>query len=409
MNLQRIDAIIRVRRGPFWQWADMNPILDEGEISFVTAGQNARRFKIGDGITRWNDLEFTASIYPEDILSLYDQEAEKELPTNGNTLNLLQKIRNALLWVFNQFDMVFGHRHNGGDSPRVSYADLSDTNIIESFVENKVNNEASARISADENINNRIDSLENLGRFIGSFDTFNDLPANTSYFEISVFVNNFATVINDEAHNGLTTRYIITEISEYGDITWEYNMTYNTDVSGKQDAIIATGVNNVLTAPDTIGGQPGTRAIGTANGIATLGEDGRVPYSQLPDTEFDISTIASTTTPLMDGTATVGNENAFSRGNHRHPSDLSRAGFLGNEDDANIINLPIGSYISVLLSPQQPITRNAAVIIRLYNTPSGATHYSTHTSITDGSSDTLGAQLSGTWRLCGAGLARRVN
>ena len=35
--------------------------------------------------------------------------------------------------------------------------------------------------------------------------------------------------------------------------------------------------------------------------------------------------VASTTTPKMDGTAAVGTENAFARGDHRHPVDTSRA------------------------------------------------------------------------------------
>lgn len=35
--------------------------------------------------------------------------------------------------------------------------------------------------------------------------------------------------------------------------------------------------------------------------------------------------VASTTTPKMDGTATVGTEVAFARGDHRHPTDTSRA------------------------------------------------------------------------------------
>lgn len=34
---------------------------------------------------------------------------------------------------------------------------------------------------------------------------------------------------------------------------------------------------------------------------------------------------ASTTTPLMDGTAAVGTETTFARGDHRHPTDTSRA------------------------------------------------------------------------------------
>lgn len=34
---------------------------------------------------------------------------------------------------------------------------------------------------------------------------------------------------------------------------------------------------------------------------------------------------ATTTTPLMDGSASVGSENAYARGDHRHPTDTSRA------------------------------------------------------------------------------------
>ena len=37
---------------------------------------------------------------------------------------------------------------------------------------------------------------------------------------------------------------------------------------------------------------------------------------------------ASSTTPLMDGTAAVGTENAFARGDHRHPTDTSRQAAL---------------------------------------------------------------------------------
>lgn len=44
-------------------------------------------------------------------------------------------------------------------------------------------------------------------------------------------------------------------------------------------------------------------------------------------TQADIppGSTASTTTPLMDGTAAVGTENAFARGDHRHPSDTNKA------------------------------------------------------------------------------------
>lgn len=49
-------------------------------------------------------------------------------------------------------------------------------------------------------------------------------------------------------------------------------------------------------------------------------DSGFITTSDIPE-----GAAASTTTPLMDGTATVGTELAFARGDHRHPTDTSRA------------------------------------------------------------------------------------
>ena len=69
---------------------------------------------------------------------------------------------------------------------------------------------------------------------------------------------------------------------------------------------------------------------------------------------------ASTTTPLMDGTAAVGTELAFARGDHRHPSDTNKADKATTLagygiTDANIANgvITLGSNsISPLTSHQ---------------------------------------------------------
>jgi len=45
---------------------------------------------------------------------------------------------------------------------------------------------------------------------------------------------------------------------------------------------------------------------------------------------------ASSTTPLMDGTAAVGTENAFARGDHRHPTDTSRQAALSTAQMAAV-------------------------------------------------------------------------
>ena len=48
---------------------------------------------------------------------------------------------------------------------------------------------------------------------------------------------------------------------------------------------------------------------------------------------------ASTTTPLMDGTAAVGTELAFARGDHRHPSDTSKADKVSGATSGNLAAL----------------------------------------------------------------------
>lgn len=59
---------------------------------------------------------------------------------------------------------------------------------------------------------------------------------------------------------------------------------------------------------------------------------------------------ASTTTPLMDGTASVGTETAFARGDHRHPTDTSRASasdLNGVEGRVQTLEAAVGSGGSV--------------------------------------------------------------
>jgi microcystin-dependent protein len=54
-------AIILHRRGSDDEWFFNNPILGPSEIGYVTSGTNAGKFKMGNGITPWNELAFYAS------------------------------------------------------------------------------------------------------------------------------------------------------------------------------------------------------------------------------------------------------------------------------------------------------------------------------------------------------------
>ena len=47
---------IQFRRGESTDWVTKNPILHNGEPGFEA---NTRKFKVGDGVTPWNDLAYT--------------------------------------------------------------------------------------------------------------------------------------------------------------------------------------------------------------------------------------------------------------------------------------------------------------------------------------------------------------
>ena len=54
-------------------------------------------------------------------------------------------------------------------------------------------------------------------------------------------------------------------------------------------------------------------------------DSGFITLADVPD-----GAAASTTVPLMDGTAAVGTETAFARGDHRHPTDTSRQAVISD-------------------------------------------------------------------------------
>ena len=58
MAINKVPAIIRIRRGSFTQWYNSNPILQEGEMGLIISGQDENKFKVGNGITEWRELPY---------------------------------------------------------------------------------------------------------------------------------------------------------------------------------------------------------------------------------------------------------------------------------------------------------------------------------------------------------------
>jgi len=150
-----------------------------------------------------------------------------------------------------------------GANIQISGNTISATNTIynDTEVKQQIANEASRAVAAEQNLqtqitnemtratyaegilqgqidtaNDRMDSIENLGHYAGSFPTRANLPTNTSAFSQGITINDFATIRADETNGGVATRYVVSDISD-GVITWQYDLSYSADISGKQDKL----------------------------------------------------------------------------------------------------------------------------------------------------------------------------
>ena len=53
-----LDSVICHKHQTLKEWQEENPVLEDGEVSFVNDGKNGNWVKVGDGETSWNDLPY---------------------------------------------------------------------------------------------------------------------------------------------------------------------------------------------------------------------------------------------------------------------------------------------------------------------------------------------------------------
>lgn len=81
--------IIQVRRDPAYKWAASNPVLREGEPGYE---RDTRRFKIGDGVARWLDLDYylpASAAEAETLLGHINSSEPHPIYDDGPSLILL--------------------------------------------------------------------------------------------------------------------------------------------------------------------------------------------------------------------------------------------------------------------------------------------------------------------------------
>ena len=88
-----VASTIRFKRGTEARWAELNPILENGEPGYV---YDKHKFKIGDGVTPWNDLP-----YMDGKTEVMNFTTVSSFPSVGDP-NVIYKASNELsLYQFN--------------------------------------------------------------------------------------------------------------------------------------------------------------------------------------------------------------------------------------------------------------------------------------------------------------------
>ena len=91
--MSTVISTFKLKRGTAARWAELNPILEQGEPGFV---YDINRLKIGDGKTHWNDLP-----YIDGKSAVVSYSSHTDFPENGDP-NVIYKAANELsLYQFN--------------------------------------------------------------------------------------------------------------------------------------------------------------------------------------------------------------------------------------------------------------------------------------------------------------------
>lgn len=103
------SSLIRIRRGTEAQWILSNPILADGEPGYV---RGTALYKIGDGSTRWNDLQYVTGIKGDkgdrgETGARLDYKGKvtdsSQLPTTGNSIGdmyIVETPAPETTWIF---------------------------------------------------------------------------------------------------------------------------------------------------------------------------------------------------------------------------------------------------------------------------------------------------------------------
>lgn len=106
-----LNTTFRLKRGTAARWAEVNPILDQGEPGFV---YDQNRLKVGDGVTPWNDLPY---IDGKREVSNFDYASE--FPVIGDENVIYKAEKEQSLYQFNADTYEYEKLSSGADMDNI--------------------------------------------------------------------------------------------------------------------------------------------------------------------------------------------------------------------------------------------------------------------------------------------------
>ena len=88
-----IQTTFKLKRGTAARWAEVNPVLEQGEPGFV---YDNNRLKIGDGVTPWNELP-----YIDGQGEVINYESSSEFPVEGDSNAIYKAADELSLYQYN--------------------------------------------------------------------------------------------------------------------------------------------------------------------------------------------------------------------------------------------------------------------------------------------------------------------
>lgn len=259
---------IKLRRGTAAQWTATNPVLAEGEFG---AEKDTRKFKIGDGSTAWNSLQYWGGsgggaadfIDLGDVPASYAGQAGKFVKVKSTADGL----------EFGTLTIAAGDLPSGIDATKIANGNVSNTEFqyldgVTAPIQTQFSNRVPySGASGDVN-------LGEFGMQIGNLE-FDNTPTNTPGTDGSVFWDSGDGTLQLQMKGGATQKIGINTFARiYNDSGVQLvkgDVVYISGAQGNRIAAKKAQANTESTAKNTFAMVVETIAIGAEGNVITEG------------------------------------------------------------------------------------------------------------------------------------------